>query len=152
MELGRGFCLGPILGGESANGVVGGSREPGEDIEEVGVGVNTVTAAGFHDGVEDCRFLPCLSRPDKEPVLFSYSRGSDGILDEIVVDLHPALIQVNEQGVPDGKGIADCLACIALGQELGFHNFNGFMQTCQDGAGDRVAQSRPQGRSGSSLS
>ena len=65
MELGGGFCLGPVLRGESANGVVGGSRDPGEDIEEVGVGVNTAAAAGFHNGVEDCRFLPCLGRPDK---------------------------------------------------------------------------------------
>jgi len=58
MSAGGRAGLGPVFWGESANRVVGGSREPGEDIMEAGVGVNAKATAGFHDGVEDCGFFP----------------------------------------------------------------------------------------------
>ena len=119
---------------------------------EVGVGVDTLAAAGFYDGVEDGAFLSRLGCPDEEPVLFSDGGRTNGIFNEVVVDLHPSGVEINSQGGPDGQRVADGLAQIALGKELGLQDFEGSLQAFEDGAGCRGAISLPQGGTGFSLS
>ncbi len=135
MFLGGGESLGPVLGGEFVDGVIGISREAGEQVVKVSQGINAPAAAALQDCVEDGGFLSGFGCPDKEPVLFADGRGPDGILDQIVVDLHAPGVEVNLQRGPDGKGVSNGLAHVALGQEAGREDFEGSLQPIQDWPG-----------------
>ena len=75
--------------------MVGQVREAGEDIPEIGIGVQPPPAAALNDGVNDGAIFPGPGLADKEPVLLAQGGGPDGIFHQVVVDLHPAIGQIN---------------------------------------------------------
>ena len=74
-------------------------------------------------------FFPASAAPIKSQFFFADGRGPDGILDEIVVDLHASGGEVNLQRRPDGKGVSNGLAHVALGQEAGREDFECALQS-----------------------
>ena len=79
--------LGPVLGGEFVDGVIGISREAGERVVKVSQRIDAPAAAGFHDGVEDGGFLSGFGCPYEEEVLLSYGGRPDGILDDVMLSI-----------------------------------------------------------------
>ena len=75
--------------------VVGHVWQAGEDIPEIGIRVQTPAAAALNDRVNDGAVFPGPSLADKEPVLFTQGGGPDGVFHQIVVDLHPAIRQID---------------------------------------------------------
>ena len=84
---------GPGGRGEGVRLLVGHGRQPREDMAQVIEGVDSQTPAVLNDREEDRAALARLGLSDEQPVFLSNGRGSDGVLDEVVVDLHPAVAQ-----------------------------------------------------------
>jgi len=59
----------PGLGGNVLDLPVGHRGEPGEDITEVGVGIDAAAAATLDNGVEDGAALAGIGIAEKQPVL-----------------------------------------------------------------------------------
>jgi hypothetical protein len=70
-------------------------RETSEDIPEVVLGIDVPPTATFDDRIEDGGALACLHITKEEPVLFSDGRGADRVFDEVVVDLNPAIAEID---------------------------------------------------------
>jgi hypothetical protein len=67
----RGLNLtGPRFGSQAVDLPVGGVRQPGEDVAQIGLGIDAATAAAFDDGIKDGAALADLGFADKQPVLF----------------------------------------------------------------------------------
>ena len=64
----------------------------------------------------DMRFTDSSSIADEQPVLFADRRGTNGVLDVVVVDFHPAIAQINFQGAPLAQRIIQRRAQWTLGQ------------------------------------
>ena len=56
---------------------------------------------------------------EEEPVLFPDGGGADGVLDEIVVDLHLGVFGIQEQFVPEIEGVVDRFSGQAFGSVYG---------------------------------
>lgn len=69
--------------------------ETGEDVAEVGVGIDVSAAAAFDDGVDDRAALAGTCFADEEPVFLAEGGRADGILHEVIVDLDASVPQVN---------------------------------------------------------
>ena len=61
--------------------------------------------------------MASIGGTDEEPVLFADGGGSDGISDEVVVDLDATVVEVGFQRGHLREGVADGLAHGGLGQE-----------------------------------
>jgi len=61
---------GPGFGREILYLPVGGGGKPGEDVAQVGVRVDSTTAAAFNDGVQDGAAFSGLGFADEQPILF----------------------------------------------------------------------------------
>lgn len=101
------LVFGPGAWGELGDLPVGGVGESGEDISEVGVGVDMVTTTGFYQCVEDGAAVTCISIAEKEPVFLSNGCGADGVFDEVVVDLNLSVTEVDAEQCPVGEGVID---------------------------------------------
>jgi len=82
--------------------MVGGGRKAGEEPNQIIPWIEPATKAGAEQGVESGGLGTGFGGSDEEPVLFAYCRGSDGILDLVVVDFNFAPVAVNLQGPPLG--------------------------------------------------
>ena len=60
----------PSCGSEVFDLPVGDRGQPGEDMEQVRVRIESATAAALNDGVEDGAGFPSLGFADEQPVLF----------------------------------------------------------------------------------
>lgn len=125
--------------------LVGHGGETFEDVGEIGFGVVTLAAGAFDEGVDDGAALAGGLTTHEEPVLFADGGGADSVFDPVVVDLKAAVFNVGAQPVPDGEGVVDGAAELALGQdlrvlaqgdELGFEDL-------QEGRGAFAADERP---------
>ena len=90
--------------------VPGGGRfvvpaDTGENVLQVSVRVEAATPATFDDGVNDGATFSGISVSHEQPVLLADGRGTNGIFDQVVVDLHPAVCQINRQGAPKAQRI-----------------------------------------------
>ena len=65
------------------------ARQPGEQVFQVSQRILAVTLTGHDQGVEDRRTLAGLGVTDKQPVLLSDARGTDGVLDEVMLAATP---------------------------------------------------------------
>lgn len=101
--------------------MVGHRGEAGEDVPEVGVGIKAAAAAALDDGVEDGAAVAGGVGTDEEPVFLAQGGGPDGVLDEVVVDFDPAVVEIHGEGGPLPKGVAAGLAQRTLGQHPGLH-------------------------------
>ena len=96
--------------------VIGQMWETGENVTEIGVGIDVSAAAAFDDSVDDRAALAGTGFADEEPVFLSNGGGANGIFHEVIVDLDAAVLQVNFERTPLAQGILDSLAEQALWQ------------------------------------
>ena len=70
-------------------------RQAGKDIPEVVLRIDPPTTATFDDRIEDGGALACLGITKEEPVLLPDGRGTDRVFDQVVVDLNPAVAEID---------------------------------------------------------
>jgi len=92
-------------------------RQAGQDILKVVPWRNAKAAAVFHDGVEDRALLSGTLVSNEEPVSGPNLGWAEGVLIEIVIDLHAAVGQIDLKPGPLAQGVGDGLAQQALGQD-----------------------------------
>ncbi len=83
------------------SGVRGG--EAADDVGEVGFRIKTPAARARGYGVEDGALLSGFSGAEEEEVFFADGTGADFVFDEVVVNFHPAVVQI---GLHAAKGVA----------------------------------------------
>ena len=88
--------------------------DAGDDVGQVGLGVDAVQLAGPDERGQHGPVLGATVGAGEEMVLPPEGQGSDGALDDVVVDLDLAIIQETGQAFPAGQGIADRLGELAL--------------------------------------
>src|ERR1017187_7184704 len=93
-------CL-PVCRGKGVQVVPGGhGGESGEDVPHVGQGIDASALAGYYDRVDDRRTLAGIGMADEEPVFLADGRGSNRVLDQIVVEARLSVLEVPGQGLP----------------------------------------------------
>lgn len=115
------MLLRPSLRGEVWDLPVGGEGQPGQDMEQIGIRIESATTATFDDGVEDGATFPGLGFADEQPVLFAESGGADGIFDQVLVDFNAAIVEVNAEQRPQVQGVVDGQTHAAAGQVTTLH-------------------------------
>ena len=80
--------------------MVGHVGQAGEHVLEIIVGVNASASATFDESVKDGSAFTGVGIAHEKPVLFAQGRRTNGVLDQIVVDLHAASFQINIQRPP----------------------------------------------------
>ena len=82
--------------------------------------------------------LSSFGGSEKQEVLLADGGAPDLVLDKIVVDFDPAVVQVGLHSANGVAGVLKGLAKSALGKAsaTGDEQNNGFLQTPQDGAGE----------------
>ena len=76
------------------------ARQPGEQVFQESQGILAMTLTGHDQGVEDRGALAGVGVTDKQPVLLSDARGTDCVLDEVIVEPRLAKPQMLHQGLP----------------------------------------------------
>ena len=71
----------------------------GQQITQVGVGIQAATAAAFDDSVEYGAAASGVGITEKQPVLFSKSCRADRVLDQVVVDFNRSVFKVPIAGM-----------------------------------------------------
>ena len=94
--------------------VVGQVWQAREDFTEIGVRVEAATAAAFDDGVNNGAALAGPGVADEEPVFLADGGGANGVFDQVVIDLHPAIVQIDGQRGPLAQRIINGLSQTAL--------------------------------------
>lgn len=109
---------GPALGGEAAEGFggLGGEGEAGEQIGEVGLGVDPGAVAVADQGVERGGTVAAFGVAYEEPVLFADGGGADSVFRQIVVDPDAAVGEEHEEFFPLPEGVGEGEAGEAFGQ------------------------------------
>ena len=107
--------LGPSFGCHFLDLPVGQRRQAGEDFPQVGLRVDSSTAAGFDDREEDGAALPGFSFADEQPVLFADGGWTDGVLHGVVVDLHATVFEIHCEHGPHRQRVVDGFAEGTLG-------------------------------------
>ena len=93
--------LRPGFGREIFDLPVGHRRQAGEDVPEIGERIEAAPSAALDDGVDDGAAGARLGFADEEPVLLSDSGGTNGVLDQVVVDLQAAFFEEEEERAID---------------------------------------------------
>ena len=95
---------------------VGHRGEPGEDVAQVGVGIDAAAAATLDNSVEDGAALAGVGIAEKQPVLFSESGRPDGVFHQVIIDLDSAIFEIDAKQGPVGERVIDGLAKSAARQ------------------------------------
>ena len=91
--------VGPSFGSQFSYLPVCGEGQPGENVKQVSIRIESTASAAFDYGVEDGATLSGLGFANEQPVFLSKSSWSDGIFAEVVVDFGASVIKVTaEQG------------------------------------------------------
>ena len=85
------------------------SRKAFNDVGEVGLRVDALSLGADEQCVEDGTAFSGFGVADEEVVFLADGTGTDGVLDEVVVDLDFAMLQVDLHAWPLPSGIAQCL-------------------------------------------
>ena len=96
--------------------MIGHGGQAAQHVFEVGVGVQAPTPAALDNRIKDGSPVACVGIAHEQPVLLANRGRANGILDQVVVDLHLALFQVDLQGRPLAQSVIDGAAQEALGQ------------------------------------
>ena len=91
------MLLRPSLRGEVCYLPVGRMGQPGEDMAQIGIGIDSTTAAAFDDSVEDGAAFSGFGFTDEQPILFAEGGGANGVFDQVLVDLDAAVVEVNAE-------------------------------------------------------
>lgn len=102
--------------GSEGFGGLGRVREAGEQIGQVGLGVDASAVAVADEGIKMGGAFAAFGIAHEKPVLLADRAGPDGVLDQIVVDLDPAVLEEHKEFVPLAEGVSDSFAGEALGQ------------------------------------
>lgn len=100
-------------------------RQSLKDFTKIVGGIDIKFAASFDEAVNDGTGLAGVRAAEEEKVLFADGRGTDGVLDEVVVDLEPSMLEVKVECIPAFEGVVDRFAKVALRQlsgPLGFED------------------------------
>ena len=89
---------------------VGKRGQFGEDVAQVGVGVDASATAVFDEGVEDGSALARVDVAHEEPVLLSNGGGADGVFHQVVVDFHASVLNEDAKTGPLTQGVVDGFA------------------------------------------
>ena len=65
----------------------------GKQFGQIGFRIQTVSLSGCNDGINRGTVFGSVRRVAEQPVLASYRKRSDGILDAVVVNRHIAIFQ-----------------------------------------------------------
>ena len=84
--------------------------QAGEDVFEVVTRIDAEAVAVLDEGVEDGGFFASVFATNEEPVLGSELGGTDGVFDEVVVDLDAAVAQIGPEVGPLVEGVGDGFA------------------------------------------
>ena len=95
---------------------VGGGGQPDEGVTQVSIWIETATAAALDYGVQDGSTLPGFSLSDKQPILLTESRGTDGVLHQVLVNFDASIIEVNTEQRPQVERVVDSQNHAAAGQ------------------------------------
>jgi len=95
----------PVGWGEAGGFARFHGGQTGEDVLEVFSRVDPQAAAVLDEGVDDGGFFSGVLGTDEEPVLGSELGGPDGVLNEVVVDLDTAVVQVGLEVGPLVEGV-----------------------------------------------
>ena len=98
--------------------MVGHLRQAREDIAQVLERIFPVALTRDDDGVDDGRALAGVGVPHEEPVLFSDARGSDGVLDQVGVQLGVPMTNVGSQWVPVAQPVVAGFSQVGLRHDL----------------------------------
>ena len=138
--------FGPFGRGELRDHFVGGRWQSGQDIAQVGLGVDAPAAATLDERVDDGAALPGVGVSDEQPVFLADGRGPNGVFHKVVVDLDPPVGGVEGEFVPVlervGHGLAEA-AFRKVAAAVGDF-FQGALDPIQDRAGLRGAHGFPQ--------
>ena len=80
--------------------MVGHGRQAGEQVPDVGQGIDAAALAGDDDRVDDGGTLAGLGMSDEEPVFLSNRRGSDGVFNGVVIQTGPAVRAMGDEDLP----------------------------------------------------
>ena len=104
--------------------------------------------AVLHDGVDHGGLVTRLFRAEEEPVFCTELDGAHGVLDEVVVDLEPAVLQIPREGVPVPLSVGEGFADRALRAVLGQGGLHGGLDPRDDGGAAQCPLAFPQGGAG----
>ncbi len=137
--------LGPSCRCHVLNLPVGHCRQTFEHVAKIGLWINATAAAGFDDREQDGTAQACFSLADEQPVLLADGGGADGILHRVVVDLDPAVCEINDEHRPMRQCVVDGPAHGALGQvtAAALHAGDGPMDALHDHAAVTGTQGLP---------
>jgi hypothetical protein len=93
--------------------------DAGEDVTQVGFGVDAVQFAGFDQAVDDGCAVATGIGAGEEPVFPAEGDAAQGVFSAVVVDLQAAVLGITGQRRPVGRGVADRLGEAALGRQPG---------------------------------
>ena len=93
--------------------------DAGEDVTQVGFGVDAVQFAGFDQAVDDGCAVATGIGAGEEPVFPAEGDAAQGVFSAVVVDLQAAVLGIAGQRRPVGRGVADRLGKAALGRQPG---------------------------------
>ena len=132
----RKLRLAPSFGYHFRDLPVGHARQSREHLAQVGVRVQTASAATFDEGINNRAAFAGSGIAHEQPVLLAAGGGPDGIFHQVVVNLHPAVIQINGQRGPLAQGIIHSLPQQTLRQvsSAGFEPNQGALDSLYDGA------------------
>ena len=99
--------LGPGGGQQLGHPVVGAVGQAREHIAHILVRIEAVQAAVGDERVKHRRLPTAFLAADKQPVLFADRCGTNGVFDEIGVQLHPSVTQEDAKPWPRSGQIAD---------------------------------------------
>lgn len=135
--------------------LVGHARQTRQHIFEILARIDAQATAVLHHGVDDRGFFSRVLRSDEQPVLRSQLGGTDGVFDEVVVDLDAAIRQIGLKIPPLVHGVGDGFAQMTFWQDAATFGelvdelfealvdgtaFGGARRFPQDGAGLGFAQ------------
>ena len=86
----------------------------GDDVSQIGVGLDIVELAGLDERSDDCPVLAATIRAREERILAREGDWPDAALDHVRIDLNAAVVKKARQPFPAGECIADSLGQLAL--------------------------------------
>lgn len=85
-----------------------------KNVGEVFTNINFQAAAVFHNGVEDGAFATGLAVSNEQPVFLAKLGRPDGVFNQVVVDLDPAVCQIPFEILPLIESVGDGFSQFAL--------------------------------------
>ena len=81
------------------------ARQARQNVAQLSVGIQASASAAFDERIEDGSPVSGFGLAYEEPVLLPQGGGADGVFDQVIVDLHPAVGQVHLQCFPLAQGL-----------------------------------------------